>query len=211
MTITAPFDCFRPYVYSSTATLQPPGCHLCGLPLKAGHAHLVDRFESTLVCTCAACGVLFSASAADRSRFRAVPRSARFRARMQRRDPGWQALGIPVRLAFLFHRSAARRWIAVIPSASGPAWVALPQPACDAFLRAHPRVRQLVGDVEALLVRREQSRLLECFGCPIDRCYALVALMHEARRGGESRPDVHAGIESLLAQLRAEVELTGAL
>ena len=101
---------------------------------------------------CRGCYLLFTDSHAQ-LRYRAVP--DRYLAfpdfALDRR--AWEALQIPVGLAFFFRNSALDRTVAFYPGPAGATESELDLDAWNAITRADPRVGVLADDVEALLVR----------------------------------------------------------
>lgn len=208
MNIASSFECLRRDVRPRTVVHVRTTCVRCALPLGREHSHLVDCHESSLGCACRACALRFANNHRDpHPRYRTVPSTVRFRAQLSCQDAHWRALRIAGNFVFVFRQSAERRWIALLPSPTHPVRVALPQPAWDDFLARHPLFANRTPDVEALLVRRELTGNLECFACGIDRCYALLGIVGEERRG-MSRPAVRARVSTLFAELRRAAEAT---
>ena len=85
----------------------------------------------------------------------------------------WDALAIPVDLAFFFFNSDLARTVACYPGPAGAAESLLPLAAWPALVDANPWIQALAPDVEALLVRRIDEEYI-CFLVPIDACYELV-------------------------------------
>ena len=78
--------------------------------------------------------------------------------RFELSDRQWEALMIPIDLAFFLYSSAAGQMVAVYPSPAGPTESLLHLDAWDDIARDHPRLRALEPDVEALLVNRVRPR-----------------------------------------------------
>jgi hypothetical protein len=104
------------------------------------------------MCVCRACYLLFTDSNAD-LRYRAVPdRYLAFEDfALDRR--AWEALQIPVGVAFFFTNSALQRTVAFYPGPAGATESELDLDAWNAISGADSRVGLLADDVEALLVR----------------------------------------------------------
>ena len=128
----------------------------------------------------------------------------------------WEALQIPVGLAFFFRNSALDRTVAFYPGPAGAteseldmaAWAAA---SCD------PRVGLLADDVEALLVRVPDERRYRSlmspaavgFLVPIDACYEFVGglrLLWRGFDGGAQARDFIDGFFAGVAQ-RSVVQL----
>jgi hypothetical protein len=89
----------------------------------------------------------------------------------------WQALQIPVSIAFFMINGAIGRTIAFYPSPAGATESALPLTAWREVETANPWLRIMAADVEALLVRQIHDNgrdAYDGFIVPIDACYDLV-------------------------------------
>jgi hypothetical protein len=157
-------------------------CELCAEPVGDGHSHVVNLDSRQILCTCRACYLLFTHQGAARGRYRAVPdrylRDPGFRLD----DAGWDALQIPVRVAFFFHNSDLGRVAGFYPSPAGATESLLPLEAWADVAAANPVMTDLEPDVEALLVQRTGEGF-ECFLVPIDACYELVGLVRMHWKG----------------------------
>lgn len=189
---------------------EPAGerCEMCAEPVTEEHQHVVNVAARQLMCVCRACYLLFTDASAN-LRYRAVP--DRFLSfpdfGLGRRE--WEALQIPVGVAFFFRNSALDRTVAFYPGPAGAteseldmaAWAAA---SCD------PRVGLLADDVEALLVRvPDDPEAPECFLVPIDACYEFVGglrLLWRGFDGGAQARDFIDGFFAGVAQ-RSVVQL----
>src|ERR1700730_10248228 len=99
----------------------------------------------------------------------------------------WEALQIPVGLAFFFRNSLLDRTVAFYPGPAGATESELDLDAWGAIAAAEPRVGLLADDVEALLVRvpndAEGNEQPECYLVPIDACYEFVGGLRTRWRG----------------------------
>jgi hypothetical protein len=176
---------------------EPERCVLCGSVVTEDHRHLVDTQDRSIVCACTACGLLFTHEGAAGGRYRAVPD------RVLREPSGplasaeWTALAIPVSTAFFFINSALGRVVASYPSPAGVTECELDLAAWDELAAAHPLLRALVPDVEAILVAR-----LEVFLVPIDVCYRLAGALRLNWHGFDGGAEVRGILADLLAELR---------
>ena len=117
------------------------------------------------------------------AKYRRVPRRVERLPAPAPTDGAWNALDLPIDLAFLFHSSAADRIVAIYPSPAGPMESQLEfQFEGLGDNRLLKNVRELVPDVEALLLNRLRGRNL-CYRTPIDECYRLVGLVRSHWRG----------------------------
>src|SRR5262245_60712875 len=94
----------------------------------------------------------------------------------------WDALQIPVGIAFFFFNTSLGRVVASYPSPAGATESLLPLNTWQEVVGMHPLLDSLAPDVEALLVyKRRQS--CECYVVPIDVCYELVGRMRRHWKG----------------------------
>ena len=125
---------------------------MCSESIADEHQHVVNVAGRQLMCVCRGCYLLFTDSHAE-LRYRAVP--DRYLAfpdfALDRR--AWEALQIPVGVAFFFRNSALGRTVAFYPGPAGASESELDLDAWNAISGADPRVGLLADDVEALLVR----------------------------------------------------------
>ena len=157
-------------------------CEMCAEPVAEEHQHVVNVAARQLMCVCRACYLLFTDAGAN-LRYRAVP--DRFLSfpdfGLGRRE--WEALQIPVGVAFFFRNSALDRTVAFYPGPAGATESELDIATWAAATR-DPRVGLLADDVEAMLVRApENAADPECFLVPIDVCYEFVGGLRLLWRG----------------------------
>ena len=151
--MTTPYDVLAS-IRSGRAAPEPAGehCEMCSELIAEEHQHVVDVAARQLMCVCRACYLLFTDSTAE-LRYRAVP--DRYLAfddfALDRR--AWEALQIPVGVAFFFTNSELGRTVAFYPGPAGATESELDLDAWNAIGGADPRVALLTDDVEALLVR----------------------------------------------------------
>lgn len=150
-------------------------CELCEAALPREHQHVVDVESRRLLCACTMCG-------AGGGRYRRLPSRYVHRASMTIAPSQWDALGIPVGLAFLFVNSHLGRAVACYPGPAGATESQLPLEGWPALVAAHPWIGAILPDVEALLVRRLDGEY-RAYIVPIDACYELVGRIREAWTG----------------------------
>ena len=182
---------------SSSRPTAVPGerCEMCAEPIADEHQHLVDLEIRRLMCACRGCYLLFTDQQAT-LRYRAVPdRYVSFPDfRFERAD--WDALQIPVGLAFVFRNSVQDRVVAFYPSPAGATESELSLESWDSIVAANPQLDVLLPDVEALLLHGTE-RSLEEFTChlvPIDACYELVGTMRQTWRGFDGGQEARAAM-----------------
>lgn len=180
---------------------QPERCELCAVLVPEDHRHLVDTDKRALVCACAACAVLMEQPGAAAGRFRTVP--GRYLT-----DPGhrlderaWEALRIPVGVAFFFRNAALDRLVALYPSPAGATESELEPAAFDEVLGGSRLAALLEPDVEALLLRRTDDAV-ECHLVPIDICYELVGRMRLLWQGFDGGAEARAALDAFFADVR---------
>ena len=127
-------------------------CELCDAGLADEHAHLLELANRNLVCACDACAILFDNREAGK--YRRVPRRVQFLADFRLADETWEALHLPIDLAFFLHSTAAGRVVALYPSPAGATESLVPLEAWQTLAGDNPILHQLEPDVEALLVNR---------------------------------------------------------
>ena len=180
-------------------------CEMCAEPVADGHSHVVNLDSRQIMCACRACWLLFTHQGAAGGRYRAVPDRYLRDPAFQLDEVGWEALQIPVRVAFFFNNSDLGRVVAFYPSPAGATESLLPLEAWAEVVAANPVMTDLLPDVEALLVRRAGGGF-ECFLVPIDACYQLVGLVKMHWKGFDGGEDAWAAIHEFFAGLRERSE-----
>jgi hypothetical protein len=178
-------------------------CDLCAATLGEAHSHLVYVAEGRLLCACAPCALLLGYGAGER--YRVVPDRVRHLPDIHLTDPHWEALGVPVDLAFFYWSTPAGRQVAFYPSPAGATECLLPLDAWAGLAAANPALATLEPDVEALLVNRTRGRR-EAYLVPIDACYHLVGMVR-LRWRGFSGGDVWEAVDRFFLELRSRSEV----
>jgi uncharacterized protein DUF5947 len=171
----------RPATRSRDEPLEEE-CELCGLPIPPEHRHVLDLENRNLLCACRACAVLLDRRAAGGGHWRLVPERRLRLDEFRMPDELWEALNIPVDMAFFFNDTTAGRVVAYYPSPMGPTESALKLESWDALEAANDILLTLEPDVEALLVNRARGQRRQWL-VPIEDCYALVAVIRTRWRG----------------------------
>jgi hypothetical protein len=151
---------------------------------------LFETGPRQLICTCDGCALLFAAG--EGSKYAVVPRQVRRLNDFAIPDGEWDALGIPIGLAFFSRHSATGRILANYPSPAGSIQAS--------FGPEHPVLQSLEQDVEALLVNRI-GEAREYYIAPIDRCYELTGIVRKHWRGLSGGPAVTEAINQFFAGL----------
>jgi hypothetical protein len=194
---------------------KPPGerCDLCSAAVADEHAHLLEPKTRALVCVCTPCALLFHEPRSEplsEARYVRVPRRVRSLDGFRMTDAQWDALGVPVHLAFFFRSSPTGRVIALYPSPAGAMESLLPLGVWDEITAQNPALAAMAPDVEALLVHRvggAREHLL----APIDRCFELTGMIRRHRTSilGSARAGADGEIEGFLQRLNEEARLAG--
>jgi hypothetical protein len=177
-------------------------CEMCAEDIAEEHQHVVNVEGRQLMCVCRGCYLLFTDTEAD-LRFRAIP--DRYLAfpdfAMDRRK--WEALQIPVGLAFFFHNSALGRTVAFYPGPAGATESELDLQAWTDIRTADPRADTIAADTEALLVRvpEDETASPHAYLVPIDACYEFVGRLRMMWRGFDGGQDVRNYIDEFFELL----------
>ena len=204
--MTTPYDVLA-RIRSNQSAPEPAGerCEMCSEAIVAEHQHVVNVAGRQLMCVCRACYLLFTDTEAD-LRYRAVP--DRYLAfpdfALDRR--AWEALQIPVGVAFFFTNSDLGRTVAFYPGPAGACESELDLEAWDAIKGTDPRVGLLADDVEALLVRvpdadDDEFAQPQSYLVPIDPCYEFVGRLRMMWRGFDGGQEARRFIDSFFAQI----------
>ena len=97
-------------------------------------------------------------------------------------DATWEALQLPIDLAFFVQSTPAGCVIALYPSPAGATESVVDAGAWETLLAENPSLREFEPDVEGLLVNRVGASR-DCFRVGIDQCYHLVGLIRTHWRG----------------------------
>ncbi|MCV7074782.1 DUF5947 family protein [Mycobacterium szulgai] len=208
--MTTPYDVLS-RIQTNRRPPEPAGerCEMCSESIAEEHQHVVNVAARQLMCVCRACYLLFTDSGAE-LRYRAVP--DRYLAlrdfALDRR--GWEALQIPVGVAFFFTNSALQRTVAFYPGPAGATESELDLDAWNA-IAADPRVALLADDVEALLIRvpeDDESAQPQTYLVPIDACYEFVGRLRMLWRGFDGGQQAREFIDGFFAQIAARARET---
>ncbi|AFM16895.1 hypothetical protein Mycch_2112 [Mycolicibacterium chubuense NBB4] len=193
-----------------TPRAQGELCEMCAEPIADEHQHVVNVEDRQLMCVCRGCYLLFTDTAAE-LRYRAVP--DRYLAfpdfAMDRRQ--WEALQIPVGLAFFFSNSSLGRTVAFYPGPAGATESELDLRAWDEVRTVDPRVDSPAADTEALLVRVPEDRdgAPQAYLLPIDACYEFVGRLRMLWRGFDGGQEVRDYLEEFFGLLDARARAVG--
>jgi len=189
---------------------RQPGeaCDFCGEPVPGEHSHVVSIETRRLSCACRACFLLFTQAGAARGKYRAVPDRYQAAGAGLFTAADWDALQVPVGVAFFFYNSALGRTVALYPSPAGATESTLELDVWSRVVSASPLLQTLEPDVEALLVGGRPSahpdtgRPGECYLVPIDACYELVGRLRRSWKGFDGGEEARQEIEGFFEQVR---------
>ena len=132
----------------------------------------------------------------------------------------WDALQIPVGVAFFFVNSTLEQIAAFYPSPAGATESLLPLDSWNEIVAANPELTTLRPDVEAFLVRGgehrsgtvqalgQPERQPECFLVPIDVCYELVGELRRLWKGFDGGTEAHDALDAFFDRVRAKSQPT---
>jgi len=136
------------------------------------------------------------------ARYKRVPEKVRWLGDFHLSDDQWDALAIPIGIAFFYRDSAAQRVIAMYPGAAGAMQSSLDLSAWAVLVADNPVLNTLEPDVEALLVNRVEGAR-EYYRVPIDQCYALTGVIRARWRGVSGGVDAWRAIRACFSALKA--------
>lgn len=174
-------------------------CELCGLDLGPRHHHLLHSGDGRICCACEACAVLFSHRIAGQNYLR-IPRDARRLDAFQISDAQWNALLLPINMAFFLESASASRVVAYYPSPAGATESLLNLDAWQELVNQNPVLSTMERDVEALLVNHAGGRH-DYYIAPLDVCYRLTGLIRKHWRGFSGGEEVWKAIDDFFAEL----------
>lgn len=186
-------------------------CELCSLELAAEHPHLVEIASRKLMCACDACALLFSGR--EDAKFKRVPRDIRMLRNFQLTDSEWDALLIPINMAFFFRSSLEDKVMVFYPSPAGATESLLELETWSEIVEKNPVLHEIQADVEALLVNRvahpRGTETDEYYLLPIDECYKLVGLIRRYWHGLSGGTEVWKEITQFFTGLKQRAVVVG--
>ena len=189
----------------SRAGASPPPeekCEFCAAGIPAEHGHVADLEQSSLMCACRPCYLLFTHGQAARGRYLSVPDRYLVDPARPMTAAEWEVLEIPVGLAFFLRSSAAGEVTGFYPSPAGATECRLDLAAWDRLAAGHPLLAAMAPDVEAALICRTENTV-EHFLVPIDTCYELAGRMRLYWRGFDGGEQARQSIAEFLDRVRS--------
>ena len=198
-----PLGSLRQFVRRKRATEV---CELCSQALDAEHPHLLDVQSRKLLCSCDGCALLFSSQ--RNAPYRRVPRQTKKLSGFQMSDDEWDALLIPINMAFFIRSTLSGGVAALYPSPAGATESLLPKDGWARIVESNPVLNEMEPDVEALLVNRllysQGTGAAEYFISPIDECYRLTGLIRLHWRGLSGGAEVWQEINGFFQQMNSK-------
>ncbi len=185
-----------------TATRAGERCEVCSEPIAEEHGHLVDLRARNLMCSCRGCYLLFLGPGAGGLHFRAVPDRYRAFPDLELTAAQWDALQIPVSVAFFFVNSELDRVAAFYPGPAGATESLLALETWEAIVASNPDLAGVEPDVEAFLVRTSRDGGSEFYLVPIDACYELVGRLRQLWRGFDGGREAHEALDEFFERVR---------
>lgn len=179
-------------------------CEMCAEPIADEHQHVVNVEGRQLMCVCRGCYLLFTDTDAE-LRYRAVPDRYLSFPDFGLDRLGWEALQIPVGIAFFFSNSALGRSVAFYPGPAGATESELDLAAWNNVRKSDARVDLLAPDTEALIVRvpDDETAPPQCYLVPIDACYEFVGRLRLLWHGFDGGQQVRGFIEEFFEKIAA--------
>jgi hypothetical protein len=181
-------------------------CEMCASEIPAGHGHVADLEQFSLLCACRACYLLFDRPEAGGGRYRAVPGRYLHDPRRPMTAAEWDELEIPVGLAFFLHSSRRGEVAGFYPSPAGATECRLDLGAWARIVAAHPLLGAIEPDVEAALISRTDGTI-EHFLVPIDACYELAGRMRLLWKGFDGGTEARQSIDEFLGHVRTRARV----
>ena len=117
-------------------------------------------------------------------------------------DLQWEALMIPINIAFFVKNTGRSGVIALYPSPAGATESQLDLDAWEELSAENSVLSDLAPDTEALLVNRMENAR-EYYRVSIDQCYELVGLIRSGWRGISGGSKVQAAIRAFFDALKS--------
>ncbi len=159
---------------------------------------MLETATRKIVCACDACTNTFVPVVGGR--YKVIPRDPRALPDFQMSDAEWEALALPIGLAFFFYNTPNEKMVAMYPSPAGATESLLPLSAWDALVAQNSKLRELEADVEALLINRVKDKR-EHLLVPIDKCFELVGMIRIHWRGFSGGEEVWQKIDEFFGTL----------
>jgi hypothetical protein len=182
---------------------QPPPderCDFCAAPLTPDHSHLIELAARRILCACRPCYLVFEPAGAAQGKYRTIPSRYEELGDFALDEAQWDALAIPIGLAFFFYNSLEQKMVAFYPGPAGATESLLPIDTWAEMAANSPLLASMLPDVEAALIARAHERW-SCFIVPIDAAYELVGIIRSTWKGFDGGEEAHAAMDGFFAKL----------
>jgi hypothetical protein len=195
-------------IRANQAAKPDESCEMCAAGIPAEHSHVADLEQSSLLCVCRACYLLFAHSHAGGKRYKGVPDRYLYDPSRPMSSAEWDELEIPVGLAFFLYSTQAGEVAGFYPSPAGSTECRLDLGAWERIAEAHPLLAAIEPDVEAALISRtDKTNTVEHFIVPIDACYELAGRMRMLWKGFDGGTEARASIDEFLGGIRSRARV----
>ena len=205
----APLQSLRRFVQErkqETAKVPLEHCDMCSEAIPPDHHHLLELSKRTLVCTCQACSLLFTNQQAAGGKYQLVHKRYLALPDFAMTEQQWDALMIPVHMAFMFYSTETKSVMAFYPSPAGAVESLLDLEGWEELTSSNPILHDMEPNVEALLINRvKQAR--DHYIVPIDACYQLVGLIRTSWRGLSGGTEVWTDIAAYFANIQSKAQI----
>jgi hypothetical protein len=183
-----------------TASAPEERCEFCAAAIGDRHGHVADVADHRLLCVCRPCYLLFAPAGSGGGRYKGIGEEVRRIEGLVMDEARWDALRIPVDLAFFFRQTGAPQLLAFYPGPGGATESLLDLSAWADIAMDNPGVEQAEPDVDAVLLRRGDGSFA-CYVVPIDVCYELVGMVRLSWTGLGGGAEVWQAIDAFFAGL----------
>jgi hypothetical protein len=180
----------------------PPGerCDFCSMPLTPEHSHLIELAARRILCSCRPCYIVFEPAGAAQGKYRPIPSRYAQVTDFAIDDDAWDALAIPIGLAFFFYNSLEKKMVAFYPSPAGATESLLPLDTWQEIVATYPALASIAPDVEAAVIQRTRDAS-RSFIVPIDAAYELVGIIRSTWKGFDGGEEAHRRIDEYFSRL----------
>jgi Family of unknown function (DUF5947) len=175
-------------------------CELCGAAIASDHYHLLDIKTRSVVCGCDPCAILFSGEGAGH--FRRIPKDVRVFGDFVLTDAAWDALSIPINMAYFCKSSTSDAPKVFYPSPGGATESLIHIESWQDIVVKNAQLQAMEPEVEALLVNRV-TKPHEYYIAPIDECYKLVGIIRTKWHGFSGGTEVWQSIGNFFTALKS--------